>query len=322
MIFRRNSLPKPPRPEAIARSQPAGRAEAEILLAELGQERERLIRQRLDLRQQIGALDLRAEALAFDICDDTDESQDVERYDGTLGVDIELVRRCSPAVGQLQWLDDLPERFTQQGSSVGDVNGARWASGAMISETRFLTTGHSFNLFQVTDWQPPRRNWQIIDPYEAATLMKANFNYQIDAATGRVRVEDSFPILRLLEIGSRFDYAIAELGRNRTGDTPGRKYGFLNFARRDSLLRGEMLCVIQHPDGRPKKIEAGPLLDIVERQIRYDSIDTQGGSSGSPVLSSAGEIVGVHSNGGCTNFVNPYNYGVSIGGIREESSIL
>jgi hypothetical protein len=41
-----------------------------------------------------------------------------------------------------------------------------------------------------------------------------------------------------------------------------------------------MLCIIQHPAGLPKRIEAGPALHLHDVEIGYDSIDTLGGSSG------------------------------------------
>ncbi len=323
MKFRRYSLPMPSRRETISQSQPLTSEEVESYLANLEQRREELMQQRIELRKQIGEVEQQAAALAFDICGNADDSQNVELYDGTLGVSIDFVNRCSPPVGQIQWLDDLPQRFTEHGSSPGDVNGVRWASGVLTSETLFLTTGHSFDLSQVNDWQPPRRNWQVINAYETATLMQVNFNYQINAATGFVREADGFPIIRLLEIQrGGLDYAIAELGRNTNGEIPGRKYGYLPVAQQDSSTPGATLCVIQHPNGNPKMIEAGPLLSNTGGQIRYDSIDTRGGSSGSPVISTSGEIVGIHSNGGCTDRPGSFNFGVAIGAIRRASSIL
>lgn len=81
-----------------------------------------------------------------------------------------------------------------------------------------------------------------------------------------------------------------------------------------------MLTMIQHPSGRPKRIEAGPMRQNVSGQISYDSLDTEGGSSGSPIISDAGEVVGVHTNGGCTAF-NEFNFGLAIGTIRQNSNI-
>jgi V8-like Glu-specific endopeptidase len=73
--------------------------------------------------------------------------------------------------------------------------------------------------------------------------------------------------------------------------------------------------------GFPKRIEAGPMFQNTSGQISYDSLDTQGGSSGSPILSDSGELVGVHTNGGCTAF-SGFNFGVAIGAIRDASSIV
>lgn len=82
-----------------------------------------------------------------------------------------------------------------------------------------------------------------------------------------------------------------------------------------------MLCLIQHPNGRLKCVEAGPMFQNTSGQISYDGLDTQGGSSGSPVLSDAGELVGVHTNGGCTSF-SGFNFGVAVNAVRSASSIV
>ena len=73
--------------------------------------------------------------------------------------------------------------------------------------------------------------------------------------------------------------------------------------------------------GVPKRIEAGPMHQNTSGQISYDSLDTLGGSSGSPILSDTGEVVGVHTNGGCTAF-SGFNRGVAIDAIRNASSIV
>ena len=83
-----------------------------------------------------------------------------------------------------------------------------------------------------------------------------------------------------------------------------------------------MLCIIGHPAGLPKRIEAGPCSDIVGNQIRYNSIDTLGGNSGSGILNPNGEIVGVHTNGGCDQPAIGHNHGVRIGAIIPASPII
>lgn len=252
--------------------------------------------------------------------------QDIERYDGTLGISQAFVTVHAPKIGQLQWLSDLAARFAAVGDKPGNVSGQRWGSGGLISREHFITAGHCFD--QLDDgpdgWVCPKRSGQTVASAEIATLMQVNFNYQINAATGIVRVADSFPVLELTEyrLGG-LDFAIVRLGVNGAGAFPGDKYGTLSIAAADLTTPGAMLCVIQHPNGDPKKIEAGPLRDNIGGRITYSSIDTLGGSSGSPILSATGELVGVHTNGGCTT--NPpggFNRGVAIGVIRNASTII
>jgi len=98
-------------------------------------------------------------------------------------------------------------------------------------------------------------------------------------------------------------------------------YGTLRLAAQNLSNAAAILCLIQHPSGRPKRIEAGPMLHNIGGQIAYDSLDTEGGSSGSPILSPSGEVVGVHTNGGCAAF-SGFNYGVAIGAVRSASSLI
>ncbi|MBA3314906.1 MAG: trypsin-like peptidase domain-containing protein [Planctomycetaceae bacterium] len=135
-----------------------------------------------------------------------------------------------------------------------------------------------------------------------------------------VRPGESFPVLELVEYRlGNLDFAVARLGPNAAGDLPGAAFGRLVVAVEDIADEEAMLCIIQHPNGSPKKVEAGPMQSNVGGQISYDSLDTQGGSSGSPIVSLTGEIVGVHTNGGCTAF-SGFNFGVAVMAIRGASS--
>lgn len=226
------------------------------------------------------------------ICGAIDDSQPVEQYNGALGVTKAFVDAHQSAVGQIQWNSNLSGIYTNP----GNVSGARWCSGTLITNDLFLTAGHCFDQ-SGGGWQRPRVNGtsNVIPSTEIATNMHVNFNYQVDPQ-GNLRQEQSFPIIALLEyrLGG-LDFAIVRLGGN-----PGATYGTTAVSTTDATA-GQMLCIMGHPEGVPKRIEAGPALAPSGNRVRYDDIDTLGGNSGSGVLrASDGRIIGVHTNGGCT----------------------
>lgn len=65
---------------------------------------------------------------------------------------------------------------------------------------------------------------------------------------------------------------------------------------------GSLATIIGHPSRVPKVVHAGPVLDsssnVGANWFRHQ-VDTVGGSSGSGVLNTAGQLIGVHTNAGC-----------------------
>lgn len=248
------------------------------------------------------------------ICGGVDNSQPVEQYNGTLGVTTAFVNAHQARVGNLQWNSNLAAIY----NSAGNVSGVRWCTGTLISNNLLLTAGHCFDQMP-DDWTLPLINGttNIIPPTEIARNMHVNFNYQ-DDPNGNPRPEQEFAILELLEYRlNGLDYAIVRLAGN-----PGATFGFTTISPNDASV-GNMLCLIQHPQGVPKRIEAGPLTEFQGNFVRYNDIDTLGGSSGSGILlSPTGTIVGVHTNGGCDNVAFGHNHGVRIASIIAASPII
>lgn len=250
------------------------------------------------------------EGLLESICGATDDSQPVEQYDGTLGVTNEFVDTHQRPVGQLQWNANLGDIY----DNPGNVAGVRWCTGTMISHDLFLTAGHCFDSTPGS-WTVPRIDGTNtpISPQEIATVMHVNFNYQVDPS-GDLRDEVQYAITELVEYRlDGLDFAVVRLAGKPAAD-----WGIGKIAAGDAK-KDDMLAIIGHPAGVPKRIEAGPLLKFDGDRLRYDSIDTLGGNSGSAIYHSpSGEIVGVHTNGGCTS-TGGSNSGVRIKRVREES---
>jgi V8-like Glu-specific endopeptidase len=248
------------------------------------------------------------------ICGATDDSQAVEQYAGNLGVSTAFVNSHQGAVAQVQWNNNLAGIYTDP----GNVSGARWGSGTMISANLFLTCGH---LFDQTggNWQRPRRNGTntIISPQEIALNMHLNFNYQVDS-NGNQRPEQGFAITELIEFRlGGVDFAVCRIAGN-----PGEIFGTTSVSTADAAVN-DMLCIIGHPAGLPKRVEAGPATSFSGNRINYNDIDTLGGNSGSGILhSGSGTLVGVHTNGGCNVAGTGSNFGMRISAVREHSPTL
>jgi V8-like Glu-specific endopeptidase len=248
------------------------------------------------------------------ICGVVDDSQGVETYDGTLGVTQQFVADHQRQVACVVWNDDLADHF----ANPGNVAGAEFGSGTMVSDDVFLTCGH---LFDQTGggWVRPvdDATGTTITPQQIATHMHLRFDYQ-DQPDGTPRPTTDVPILELLEyrLGG-IDMAVCRVPAG-TGATFGRTA----VSSVDAAV-GDMIAIIGHPLGVPKRIEAGPATELAGNAIRYDDIDTQGGNSGSGIVSAvSGAVVGVHTNGGCTTSGTGANSGQRIGAILDVSPVV
>ena len=80
------------------------------------------------------------------------------------------------------------------------------------------------------------------------------------------------------------------------------------------LKKGENVMIIQHPKGGPKKFSQEKISNV-EKPFLFYQADTEGGSSGSPVLTSEGlALIAVHHKG---NKIKRYNKGTLISEILK-----
>ena len=156
-------------------------------------------------------------------------------------------------------------------------------TGSLISgENHFLTNEHCINSQAITD------------------TLQVRFNYQYTTCNGSILDSyDTYYGDAFLIANYDYDFSLVTL----FGD-PQATHGFLELEPRDMILN-ETVYIAQHPGGLPKRYDDGLVVDPVADGMTADSdfgyqVDTEGGSSGSPVLSmDSHKVVGLHHLGGC-----------------------
>jgi V8-like Glu-specific endopeptidase len=217
------------------------------------------------------------------ICGSTDDSKFVNDYAGTLGPSTSFVQTHKTSKAALA-------------SSATSTSSGKYCSGSLIASNLFLTAGHCVDSATIGDYVS--FNYERV---AGSTTLLTQTHVRVDAI-----VED--------ELGG-LDYAILRLA-----GTPSATWGVSAVATSDPGT-GAAITIIGHPNAAAKKIEAGTVASFSADYLRYGNVDTLGGSSGSGVLNSLGQIVGVHTNGGCTA-TGGTNSGVRISRIRAVSSVL
>lgn len=192
----------------------------------------------------------------------TNDLQEVNSYDGSLGQTKEFVKEHQSAVGAME--------------DSGKDNSSKFCSGTLISNNLFLTASHCVE-------------------GSNATTKYVSFNYEKAKGSSTVLPQSHFKVAEVVEEGGSYkiDYAILRLEGN-----PGEKFGFRKLSTEPE--KGSALTIIQHPSGETKQIEAGTRGSVNSGvYMGYGDIDTEPGSSGSGVLDEKGNVVAVHTNGGC-----------------------
>jgi V8-like Glu-specific endopeptidase len=212
-------------------------------------------------------------------------------YDGAIGVvgeeledesqcggtwDVQDVEDYDGTYGVSQSFVNLHERPV----GVQMQNGTtEWCTGTLVSRSLFLSAGHC----------------------SYTTSDTVRFNYQVNGSDGTVRSGEDFAVVDVLEQHNTasLDYALVRLSL-----APGDRYGYGRALDADPS-GGELLTLIQHPNGVPKVVATGPETGASSLGTNWfgHQVDTTGGSSGSGVLNTDGLLVGVHTNAGCNQTV-------------------
>ena len=193
------------------------------------------------------------------------------------GTDDKVDIECVSGTPQYQSARSVGRMLYQKDSS--------WflCTGSIISaENHFLTNEHCINSQTITD------------------TLQVRFNYQYTTCGGgNLASYDTYYGDAFLVADYNYDYSLVTLSGN-----PQATYGYLELEPRAMLLN-ETVYIPQHPGGAPKKYDDGPVVDPVAYGRAFNSdfgyqVDTEGGSSGSPVLSmNSHKVVGLHHFGGC-----------------------
>lgn len=248
-------------------------------------------------------------------CGHSLDLQEVELYDGRSAVSRAFVNRHRLAVGLLRWRDDIPQRYFEQS---GNVKGEGWCTGTLIGDDLFLTAGHCLSPEDTPAFKLPReRDRTPLRPTELAREFVVQFGYEVSETTRVTREPQTFEVVRLEEYRNNdLDYAILRLNGRA-----GFSHGVARIAARDAEA-GSTIALLQHPGGTTMKIGAGAVSSVDGARISYGTIDTLGGSSGAGILDArTGQLVGIHTNGGCTADGGA-NYGVTISALTQASDIL
>lgn len=228
---------------------------------------------------------------ASSICGDKDDLQNIEDYDGTRGPSQALAAAASPSVGALA-----------QGPA--GPNSRKFCSGTLIADNLFITASH------------------CVDGDIKSSF--AVFNYQYAKGTKTLRDQAHVAILEVVEDGgyrTGLDYSIIKLGNLPNGQAPGQVFGYKKVSA-ENLVPKQPVFDVQHPSGKPKMVDGGLIAGVRgQNYVTYEIMDTHPGSSGSGVLNAAGNLVAVHTNGGCRT-TGGENAGVPVSLIVKESKVL
>ncbi len=166
-----------------------------------------------------------------------------------------------------------------------------WCSGSNVSPNNYVMT-----------------NWHCVPDFAPCTNAEFVFKYYNTTCGGSTTTPDweSFHCDQTVAespfVGCDATLSDLDFTLNSVIGDPASTYGWVT-PDSNVLTDGEAIYIVQHPAGRPHEITHGGGVDVdVDGHVLryYDTLDTEGGSSGSPIYrESDHKMVGIHHCGGC-----------------------
>ena len=174
----------------------------------------------------------------------------------------------------------------------GNPTSSLWCSGSNVSPLNYvLTNNHCITT------QSDCANSEFVFKYYTLACGGGGTTLDWQAFRGNQLVASS-PINTCDATLADLDFSLCSV----IGD-PASTFGYVS-PDPVPLTDGEGIYIIQHPAGRPHEIThgSGADVDVDGTQLRYyNTLDTEGGSSGSPIYrESDDKLVGLHHCGGCS----------------------
>ncbi len=174
----------------------------------------------------------------------------------------------------------------------GDMVTGLWCSGSNVSPLNYvLTNYHCIGSQSDCDSAEFVFNHYKTVCGDSASPLSSPVSFRCD------QLVVSSPYVNCDPTTTSLDFALS----STLGD-PAADWGFV-LPDPNPLTSGEAIYIVQHPNGRPHEITQGDGANVVVdgHTIRYyDTLDTEPGSSGSPIFREADDLlVGLHHCGGC-----------------------